>query len=84
MGEMACFLRSLTTAVPLSTRDTVLAETPAAWATLPIVTGMPMLPWKAVRGLNDPAYRLMFSNQTVMPVIVAVISAPLAGAGKRL
>jgi hypothetical protein len=37
--SMDCFFSSLTTAVPLSTRETVLAETPAACATMPMVTG---------------------------------------------
>ena len=33
-SSTACFLVSLTTAVPLRMRDTVLAETPAACATI--------------------------------------------------
>jgi len=47
--------------------------------TLPIVTGMPTLPWKAVRGLNDPAYRLMVSNQTVMPVGIVQLDVDIPG-----
>jgi len=47
--------------------------------TVPIVAGMPMLPWKAVRGLNDPAYRLMVSNQTVMPLGLVQLDVDIPG-----
>ena len=38
-SSTACFLRVLTTAVPLRMRDTVLGDTPAAWATISRVIG---------------------------------------------
>ena len=38
----ACFLASLTTAVPFKMRETVLKETPARWATISMVT-VPMV-----------------------------------------
>ena len=37
-------------------------------STLPVVVGMPILPWTATRGRNDNTYRLMVTNSTVMPV----------------
>jgi hypothetical protein len=45
---------------------------------LPIVSGMPNLPWTAMRGLNDATYRFMVSNNTVMPAgaIAVQVVAP--------
>jgi hypothetical protein len=46
--------------------------------TLPIVPGMPRVPWRAVRGRNDDTYRFFVTNAVVMPVgpIAVSVSAP--------
>ena len=38
-SSTACFFSALTTAVPLRMRETVLGDTPAAWATISRVIG---------------------------------------------
>ncbi|MEO8679785.1 MAG: hypothetical protein ABI665_12105 [Vicinamibacterales bacterium] len=45
---------------------------------LPIVVGMPSLPWRARRAPNDESYRFLVSNNTVMPVgaIAVDVTAP--------
>jgi hypothetical protein len=45
---------------------------------LPIVPGMPTLPWRAARGPNDDSYRLLVSNDTAMPAgtVTVDVSAP--------
>jgi hypothetical protein len=47
---------------------------------LPIVKSMPLVPWKAVAGLNDATYRFLVSGQDVMPVgpIPITVTAPRA------
>ena len=47
--------------------------------TLPTGVGMPRLPGRAVRGRNDAAYRLMVTNNTVMPVGVVPLEVEIPG-----
>jgi hypothetical protein len=46
--------------------------------TLPIVPGMPGIPWRAARGPNDGTYRFLVNNETVMPIgnIPVTVIAP--------
>ena len=46
--------------------------------TLPIVPGMPGIPWRAARGPNDSTYRFLVNNDTVMPIgdIPVTVIAP--------
>jgi hypothetical protein len=46
--------------------------------TLPVVAGMPAVPWRAVRGLTDQTYRFLVSNDTVMPAgtLPVTVTAP--------
>jgi len=46
--------------------------------TLPVVTGMPNTPWKAIPGPSDGTYRFLVTNRTVLPVgaIPVTVSAP--------
>jgi hypothetical protein len=46
--------------------------------TLPIVTSMPLLPWKATLGKTDTTYRFFVADRTVMPVgaIAVKVTAP--------
>jgi len=46
--------------------------------TLPVVAGMPRLPWKAVPSRNDATYRFLIGAGTVMPVgpVPVTVSAP--------
>jgi hypothetical protein len=46
--------------------------------TLPIVAGMPRMPWRAVRGPNDQTYRFLVTNETVMPAgtLTVVVTSP--------
>jgi hypothetical protein len=46
--------------------------------TLPILAGMPHIPWRAVRGPNDDTYRFLVTNAVVMPVggIPVTVTAP--------
>lgn len=48
--------------------------------TLPIVKGMPLLPWKALAGPTDATYRFLVSTGSVMPVgpIPITVTAPRA------
>lgn len=50
------------TARPITSPLDVRAES------LPPVVGMPRLPWRAAAGLSDGSYRLLVSNDTVMPI----------------
>lgn len=45
---------------------------------LPVVKGMPALPWKADAGRNDGTYRFFVTNATAMPVgaVPVVVTAP--------
>jgi hypothetical protein len=60
------------TARPVTVPLDVRAET------LPVVPGMPAVPWRAVRGPEDDTYRLMVSNETVMPAgaVTVQVTAP--------
>ena len=46
--------------------------------TLPVISRMPNLPWRAVRGNDDHAYRFLVTNKTVAPVgsIPITVEAP--------
>jgi hypothetical protein len=45
---------------------------------LPVVKGMPQLPWRAIPGPNDGTYRFFVTNATVMPVgpVPVTVTAP--------
>src|SRR5207245_2993107 len=49
------------TAKPIAVPLEVRAEA------LPVVVGMPRVPWQAVRGPTDDTYRFFVTNETVMP-----------------
>jgi hypothetical protein len=46
--------------------------------TLPVVVGMPTLPWRARRAPNDASYRFLVSNDTIMPTgaVAVEVTAP--------
>jgi hypothetical protein len=47
--------------------------------TLPIVLGMPRVPWRAVRAPNDDTYRFLVTNDTVMPAGVLAVDVDARG-----
>lgn len=64
--------------VDVFTRQAVRVPLDVRAETLPVVPGMPRLPWKAVAGPNDATYRFLVGAGTVMPVgpVPVTVSAP--------
>lgn len=64
--------------VDIFTQQAVAVPLDVRAETLPVVPGMVSLPWRAVRGLTDQAYRFLVQNETVMPAgsVTVEITAP--------
>ncbi len=64
--------------VDVFTSRTVTVPLDVRAETLPIVIGMPRLPWRAVRGPGDGTYRFLVTNDTLLPLggIPVTVSAP--------